>query len=72
MSILVANFTVPTADLGWFDEITYTELQEAEAAKLIEEYNEKGKKALPPPAKKRNTYDSRNNDNRRRGKLTLT
>lgn len=62
----VANFTLPTMDLGWFDEIKYTELQEAEATKLVEDYNAKGKKALPPP-KKRPNHDYRN-DNRRRGK----
>lgn len=64
--VLVANFVLPTMDLGWFDEIKYTELEEAEATKLVEDYNAKGKKALPPPAKKRPNNDYRN-DNRRRG-----
>lgn len=53
-------------DLGWFDEIKYTDLEEAEATKLVEDYNAKGKKALPPPQKKRPSHDYRN-DNRRRG-----
>lgn len=55
-------------DLTWFDEIKYTELPEEEALKLVEDYNAKGKKALPPPAKKRPNNDYRN-DNRRRGEL---
>lgn len=62
----VANFSLPTMDLGWFDEIKYTEVQEEEALKLVEDYNTKGKKALPPPAKKRPNNDYRS-DNRRRG-----
>lgn len=41
-----ANFTLPSTDFGWFDEVIYTELQADEAKKKIEEFNEKGKKGL--------------------------
>lgn len=58
-----ANFTLPSPDFGWFDEVIYTELNEEDAKKKVQEFNEKGKKAL----KER----ERDNDrDRRRGKIT--
>uniref|UniRef100_A0A1L8DCX0 Putative heteroproteinous nuclear ribonucleoprotein u-like protein 1 n=1 Tax=Nyssomyia neivai TaxID=330878 RepID=A0A1L8DCX0_9DIPT len=57
-----ANFSLPTLDLAWFDEIKYVELEEESATKLVQEYMEKGRKALP---QKRRNYDD-NRDRRRR------
>lgn len=37
---------MPSTDFGWFDEVIYTELNEEEAKKKVEEFNEKGKKAV--------------------------
>lgn len=42
----IANFTLPSPDFGWFDDVIYTELDEEEAKKKVEEFNEKGKKVL--------------------------
>lgn len=68
--VYVANFSLPSLDLGWFEEIKYTDVEGDAAAKAVQEYNTKGRKALPPPAKKRPNYDYRS-DNRRRGECFL-
>lgn len=46
LSFSAANFTLPSTDFGWFDEVIYTELNEEEAKKKVQEFNEKGKKAV--------------------------
>lgn len=60
----VANFTLPSTDFGWFDEIIYTELDEEESKKKVQEFNEKGKKAL----KERERERENDRNDRRRGK----
>lgn len=62
----IANFTLPSTDFGWFDEVIYTELNEEDAKKKVEEFNEKGKKAL-----KERERDTDRRD-RRKGKKTPT
>ncbi|XP_059622428.1 heterogeneous nuclear ribonucleoprotein U-like protein 2 [Phlebotomus argentipes] len=59
-----ANYSLPTTDLGWFDEIKYVDLQDEAATKLVEDYNEKGRRALPQSIKRRPYDDYR--DRRRR------
>ncbi|XP_055705983.1 heterogeneous nuclear ribonucleoprotein U-like protein 2 isoform X2 [Phlebotomus papatasi] len=59
-----ANFSLPTSDLGWFDEIKYVELQEEAATKLVVDYNEKGRRAMPQKDNRRPYDDYR--DRRRR------
>lgn len=59
----IANFTLPSPDFGWFDEVIYTELEEEEAKKKVQEFNEKGKKSV----KERERDNDRGN--RRRGKF---
>lgn len=61
---IIANFTLPSTDFGWFDEVIYTELNEADAKKKVQEFNEKGKKLLKERERDR---DNDRND-RRRGK----
>lgn len=58
-----ANFTLPAADFGWFDEVIYTELNEEESKKKVQEFNEKGKKALKDRERDRET----DRGDRRRG-----
>lgn len=41
-----ANFTLPSTDCGWFDEVLYPDLDEEAAKKKVQEFNEKGKKAM--------------------------
>lgn len=62
----IANFTLPSADFGWFDAIQYVELNEEEAKSKVLEFNEKGKKA--------NKERERDNDrgDRRRGNFFCT
>ncbi|XP_033253393.1 heterogeneous nuclear ribonucleoprotein U-like isoform X2 [Drosophila miranda] len=43
---LRANFTLPSLEFGWFDDIIYTELSGDEAKSEVKKYNEKGKKAI--------------------------
>ncbi|KAH8279141.1 hypothetical protein KR026_002488 [Drosophila bipectinata] len=43
---LRANFTLPSLEFGWFDDINYTELTGDEAKSEVKRYNEKGKKAI--------------------------
>ncbi|KAH8372583.1 hypothetical protein KR009_000148 [Drosophila setifemur] len=43
---LRANFTLPSLEFGWFDDINYTELTGDEAKSEVKKYNEKGKKAI--------------------------
>lgn len=62
-----ANFTLPSTDFGWFDEVIYTELNEEEAKKKVQEYNEKGKKAV-----KERERDNDRGDRRRGMKVKLT
>lgn len=57
----LANFTLPSPDFGWFDEVIYTELDEEESKKKVQEFNEKGNKAV----KERDRDSDRGN--RRRG-----
>lgn len=59
----IANFTLPSTDFGWFDEVIYTELDEEEAKKKVQEFNEKGKKAL----KERERERENDRGDRRRG-----
>lgn len=56
-----ANFTLPSPDFGWFDEVIYTESNEEESKKKVQEFNEKGNKAV-----KERERDS-DRGNRRRG-----
>lgn len=58
----LANFTLPSTEFGWFDEIQFVELPEEEAKKKVLEFNEKGKKA-----NKDRERDNHRTD-RRRGK----
>lgn len=60
-----ANFALPTTEYGWFTEIRYTDLEVEAAQKAVEDFNEKGKKALPPPQKRRPNFDNRNRRDRR-------
>lgn len=57
----LANFTLPSPDFGWFDEVIYTESNEEESKKKVQEFNEKGNKAV----KERERDNDRGN--RRRG-----
>lgn len=63
-----ANFSLPSEDC-WFDEVKYVELDKDEAQKKVEEYNEQGKKALPPPSTHSNRSQTRDryDDRRDRG-----
>lgn len=63
---MIANFTLPSPDFGWFDEVIYTELDEEEGKKKVQEFNEKGKKAL-----KERERDGDSRGNRRRGILQI-
>lgn len=59
----LANFTLPSTEFGWFDEIIYTDLNEEDSKKKVLEINEKGKKA-----NKERERDTDRSD-RRRGNL---
>lgn len=63
---IIANYTLPSTDSGWFDEIIYADLNGEEAKKKVQEFNEKGKKAL-----KERERDNDRND-RRRGKFHIS
>lgn len=66
---LRANFTLPSLEFGWFDEIIFTDLSGDEAKEEVKRYNEKGKKALdsnPSTRDKRIRRDYRPRDDRRR------
>ncbi|XP_038642171.1 heterogeneous nuclear ribonucleoprotein U-like protein 1 isoform X2 [Scyliorhinus canicula] len=58
-----ANFALPEAD-EFLDDVTYIELQKEESLKLVQEYNEEGRKAGPPPDKR---FDNRSGGFRGRG-----
>ncbi|XP_061399915.1 heterogeneous nuclear ribonucleoprotein U-like protein 1 [Musca vetustissima] len=59
-----ANFTLPSLEFGWFDDIIFTDLSGDEAKEEVKKYNEKGKKASNRD--KRQRRDNYGNDNRRR------
>ncbi|XP_055311100.1 heterogeneous nuclear ribonucleoprotein U [Sitodiplosis mosellana] len=61
-----ANFILPSTDFGWFDEVIYTELNEEDAKKKVEEFNEKGKKAVKERERDNDRGDRRRDDNRDR------
>lgn len=62
-----ANFTLPEQGV-LFDNVEFIELDQEEAAKLVEEYVKEGKAALPPPSKKSRFGDRRDSrDDRRHG-----
>lgn len=63
----IANFTLPSPDVGWFDEVQFTELSGDEAKKKVEEFNEKGKKAVKEDREK----DRGNRNDHRRGNFLL-
>ncbi|KAG8448808.1 hypothetical protein GDO86_015762 [Hymenochirus boettgeri] len=46
-----ANFSLPEAG-DFLDEVIYIELQKEEAERLVQQYNEEGKRAGPPPEKR--------------------
>uniref|UniRef100_A0A8C3C855 Heterogeneous nuclear ribonucleoprotein U like 1 n=1 Tax=Cairina moschata TaxID=8855 RepID=A0A8C3C855_CAIMO len=46
-----ANFTLPEAG-DFLDAVLFVELQREEAAELVRQYNEEGRKAGPPPEKR--------------------
>lgn len=59
---------MPSIEFGWFDEVKYTDLKDEEAKTKVDEYIEKGRKALPvQQAHKRQRRDDRR-DNRNRGR----
>lgn len=58
---------MPTPDFGWFDEVIYTELLEEDAKKKVEEFNEKGKKAVKDDREK----DRGNRNDHRRGNFII-
>ncbi|XP_062916073.1 heterogeneous nuclear ribonucleoprotein U-like protein 1 [Mobula hypostoma] len=58
-----ANFTLPVVD-DFLEDVTYVELQKEESEKLVSEYNEEGKRAIPPPEKR---FDNRSSGFRGRG-----
>ena len=65
---LAANFTLPSLEFGWFDDIIYTDLKGDEAKEEVKKYNEKGKKAIddhPSNRDKRNRRDHYQRDDRR-------
>lgn len=61
--VTTANFTLPSAEFGWFDEIIYTDLNEEEAKKKVAEINEKSKKSIKERERDKDRTD------RRRGKF---
>ncbi|KAL9919111.1 uncharacterized protein ACN427_001156 isoform 2-T3 [Glossina fuscipes fuscipes] len=64
-----ANFTLPSLEFGWFDDILYSDLNGEEAKEEVRKINEKGKKAIdsnPANRDKRQRRDNYRNDNRRR------
>lgn len=60
-----ANFTLPSAESGWFDDIIYAELNAEDAKKKVQDFNEKGKKAL------RERERDTDRGDRRRGNFNL-
>uniref|UniRef100_W8AEX7 Protein encore n=1 Tax=Ceratitis capitata TaxID=7213 RepID=W8AEX7_CERCA len=66
---LRANFTLPSTDLDWFDEVIFTDLSGDEAKSEVKRYNEKGKKALDeshPNKRNRRDHHQRGDDRRHR------
>lgn len=61
---IAANFTLPSLEFGWFDDIIFTDLSGDEAKEEVKKYNENGKKASNRD--KRQRRDNYGNDNRRR------
>uniref|UniRef100_A0A3Q0T1X0 Heteroous nuclear ribonucleoprotein U like 1 n=1 Tax=Amphilophus citrinellus TaxID=61819 RepID=A0A3Q0T1X0_AMPCI len=58
-----ANFTLPEP-CDFLEAVTFVELQQEEAEKLLKQYNEEGRKAGPPPEKR---FDNRPGGFRGRG-----
>uniref|UniRef100_A0A1A8JYQ8 Heterogeneous nuclear ribonucleoprotein U-like 1 n=1 Tax=Nothobranchius kuhntae TaxID=321403 RepID=A0A1A8JYQ8_NOTKU len=58
-----ANFTLPKP-CEYLEEVTFIEVQQDEAEKLLKQYNEEGRKAGPPPEKR---FDNRQSSFRGRG-----
>ncbi|XP_072308963.1 heterogeneous nuclear ribonucleoprotein U-like protein 1 [Eucyclogobius newberryi] len=58
-----ANFTLPEM-CDFLEGVTFAELQQEEAEKLLKQYNEEGRKAGPPPDKR---FDNRQGGFRGRG-----
>ncbi|XP_055927077.1 heterogeneous nuclear ribonucleoprotein U-like protein 1 [Argiope bruennichi] len=65
-----ANFKLPEVG-DVFDDVIYTELQKAEAEKLVAQYNEEGKAAVGPARKQFKPSDQQSGYGNNRGNMTM-